>query len=122
MPFSETLKSLRTARGLTQEQLAEFLSEKTGQDFQRTSITKWERGKHEPTAYTLKLIAEAFDVTVDYLIGTNYQNDADDLEQQLQNRPLLKKLVNHLLHEDDEKIRAICLISGIDLGEEDKKK
>ena len=115
MTLAEKLRTLRKERGFTQAVLADLMTEKLGQECYRTTITKWERGNHEPNAYTLKALAEVFDVSVDFLIDTEYNNDADNLMAQLQNRPLLKKLVAQLLTEDDAKIRALCVLSGINL-------
>lgn len=116
MAFSDTLRMLRKQNGFTQKDLAEKVSEKLGYPVHRPTITKWESGTHEPPAWTLKQLAEIFDVTVDYLLGVEYENDAEDFTTALQNRPMLKQLVAQLLHEDDEKIRALCVLAGVGLS------
>lgn len=61
----EQLKGLRTAQGLTQEQLAEML--KTTQQ----TVARWETGKSEPSIATLKDLALIFGTSVDDLLGCN---------------------------------------------------
>lgn len=60
--FKENLKTLRISFGLTQAQLAEKLSVN-----QRT-VSAWEKGVCEPNFYTLTLIGELFDESIDSLL------------------------------------------------------
>lgn len=63
MDFSEKLQQMRSAKGLTQEQLAAQLF------VSRTAISKWESGRGYPSIDSLKAIAAFFDVTVDELLS-----------------------------------------------------
>ncbi|ANO51888.1 helix-turn-helix transcriptional regulator [Woeseia oceani] len=63
------LKKLRTARGLTQQQLAEAL-ETTQQ-----TVARWERGKNEIPVTQLKELALFFDVSVDKVLGIKTPHD-----------------------------------------------
>ena len=65
MVFSETLKALRDAKNLTQDQLAEKL------DISRSAISMYERGEREPDFETLEVIADFFNVDMNKLIGKN---------------------------------------------------
>lgn len=60
--FNENLKALRISFGLSQEQLAKKLSVN-----QRT-VSAWEKGVCEPNFYTLTLLSELFDESVDSLL------------------------------------------------------
>lgn len=66
--FSNRLKELRTARGLSQEQLAERI------DVSRQVITKWENGSGTPKIENLLALAKYFGISVDSLLG---REDAD---------------------------------------------
>jgi transcriptional regulator with XRE-family HTH domain len=57
------LKTLRLAKGLSQQSLADKL------DVSQQSIYKYENQITEPNIDMLKAIADFFDVSVDYLIG-----------------------------------------------------
>lgn len=61
--FGENLKFLRKQSGLTQQQLAEKLNTS------RSCISNYESGARQPDNETIKMIADLFDVSVDYLFG-----------------------------------------------------
>lgn len=61
--FQTVLKSLRTAKSLTQEELAKGLK------LSRSAIGMYEKGSREPDYETLELIADYFNVDTDYLLG-----------------------------------------------------
>ena len=61
--LSENIRRLRREKGITQENLAEFL----GVTFQ--SVSKWERGESYPDITILPAIASFFGVTTDEVLG-----------------------------------------------------
>ncbi len=61
--FQNILKSLRTAMGITQNDLASQLK------ISRSTIGMYESGAREPDFETLELIADYFNVDIDYLLG-----------------------------------------------------
>ena len=63
MNFSQTIKSLRKERDITQEELANHLG------ISVQSVSKWERGDGMPDISLLPHIAAFYDTTVDYLLG-----------------------------------------------------
>lgn len=63
MKFSERLKALRLSRSLTQDQVSQIT--KLG----RSTIASYEAGVREPNFKTLKLLADYYNVDMDYLLG-----------------------------------------------------
>ena len=61
--FGEQLRNTRIARHLTQEQLAEMA------DITRVMIARYETTSQLPALDTLIRIADALDVSIDYLLG-----------------------------------------------------
>lgn len=61
--FKSVLKSLRNAKGITQDELARALH------ISRSSVGMYENGSREPDYETLESIADYFNVDIDYLIG-----------------------------------------------------
>lgn len=61
--FSQNLKYLRESKNCTQEKLAKDLN------LSRGIISLWENGLREPTMSSLNLLADYFDVSIDYLVG-----------------------------------------------------
>lgn len=58
----EFLKSLRIAKGLTQMELAEYLS------VSNKTVSKWESGVGIPEVTTLMMLADFYDITVDDIL------------------------------------------------------
>lgn len=61
--MGEKIKLLRTAAGLTQEQLAEIIG------ITSKSIQRYENDKFKPDVYILARLVAYFDVSADYLLG-----------------------------------------------------
>lgn len=61
--FQSTLKDLRKSFGLTQDELAKKLK------LSRSTIGMYEKGAREPDFETLELIADFFNVDINYLLG-----------------------------------------------------
>lgn len=72
--FADTLKKLRTAKGLTQVQFAKEFNISSG------TIAMWETGKRMPDADMLKRIANYFDVSIDYLLDNKKSSRSLDSE------------------------------------------
>jgi len=69
--FNENLKTLRKAKGLSQEELGIRLH------VVRQTISKWEKGLSVPDADLLIRIAEIFEVTVSELLGARIENEQE---------------------------------------------
>ncbi len=65
--FFNIFKSLRLSSGYTQQELSEKLG------ISRSTIGMYETGAREPDFETLELIADFFNVDIDYLIGRTKQ-------------------------------------------------
>lgn len=61
--FGQRLKELREENGLSQRQLAAII--KTSQP----NLQRWEKGQFEPDQKTTIIIADFFNVSIDYLFG-----------------------------------------------------
>jgi len=77
MEFNEKLQELRKQRGITQEELAQFLY------VSRTAVSKWESSRGYPNINSLKAIAKFFGVTVDDLLsGDNLPTISEENRRQ----------------------------------------
>ena len=70
--LGENLKTLRKAKGLSQEELAIKLN------VVRQTISKWEKGLSVPDADLLIRIADIFEVSVSKLLGANFHNEENE--------------------------------------------
>ena len=74
--IAKNITELRVSRGMTQLELAEQLH------YSDKAVSKWERGESVPEISTLKLIADLFGVTLDYLVQeTHGTADADSIPE-----------------------------------------
>ena len=65
--LAENLKKMRKEQGLTQEAVA------NGAGLVLRSYRRYEMGEREPVASTLILLADFYDVSIDYLVGRTDQ-------------------------------------------------
>lgn len=61
------LRNLRRSKGLTQIQLAAVLRERYGVQIENGSISSYEKDNNTPPPQTYELLADFFDVSLDYL-------------------------------------------------------
>ena len=92
MEFKDVLKSLRNKRELSQIELAKKLG------FSAGLIGMYESGKRKPSYEALEVIADYFNISIDYLMGKDdksmYYLDPDvaELAQELYVRPEMRVL------------------------------
>lgn len=77
--FGDNLKTMRKAKGYTQEELAIKLN------VVRQTVSKWEKGLSVPDADVLSKIADALDTNVSSLLGgeVNQEDDKNEVAEQL---------------------------------------
>lgn len=100
MPINETLKQLRNKRGLNQSDMADELG------VSLSSYQKYERDKGcvTPSLDVLIRIADYYNVSVDYLLGRNTEEQTalDELAGQFNMSLLEKKIVEEYLKLPDK--------------------
>ncbi|MBL1228727.1 helix-turn-helix transcriptional regulator [Enterococcus sp. BWB1-3] len=73
--FASRLKEKRESKGLTQTELASILGYKN-----YTTISKWESGDSLPRGRELKILAEFFNISSDYLLGIEKEIKSSSIE------------------------------------------
>lgn len=68
--LGEKIKALRKENKMTQTELSEKLNSRFGLKTDRVMISKWETGFQTPIVSTLSCLAQLFDVSLDFLNGT----------------------------------------------------
>ena len=71
--FGNKFKVLRTRYGMTQNDIAKHLG------ISQQTVASWESNRTEPNIATIKLIAEYFNISVNYFFGED--NDSGDATQ-----------------------------------------
>lgn len=103
--FPQRLKSLRLAKKLTQQNMADLLG------ITRQGYGKYESGQSEPDNETLQKFADFFDVSVDYLLGrTNHLNTQTDDEKEMKeffNNPELNLFFKEMKESPEEQLEEL---------------
>lgn len=109
--FSVRLKAMRKDRRETQEDIARLLK------VQRTTVGEYERGNIRPPMDKMKVLADHFEVSVDYLMGnTNFQTPEErDEEAPTDVSKTMKKLL-----EDLQQNRRAMMFDGEVLDDESR--
>ena len=88
-PLNERLREERKRKGLTQEQLAQLLS------VSRQTISHWETGRAAPDYESLRLLAEALEISPSHLLGEEEHQAAEETAEETlqpqQSRPSLPR-------------------------------
>lgn len=98
--FGDNLKQARVGKSLSQSQLAEAVG------MHSTHISRYERSLANPTIEVVKKIAEALDVSVDFLI---YGNEKEKAQNQIGDNELLSMFtkVQKLAKEDVSVVKSL---------------
>jgi len=118
MALKERLKELRNEKGITQEELSNYLN------VSRSTIAGYETGKRKPEYETLQKLANYFNVSLDYLLGSsNERSSADKIKnaisddkelqetwEQISQRENLQLLFKQTKDLDDSTIKQIIRI------------
>ena len=102
MEFKDRRKELRTKRGYSQYDLAKKLG------VSKSTISMMEIGSRQPSKEVMELIADFFNVTLDYLMGKDdvsfyfFTPEQSDLLVKLTNDEDLYVLVEKIVNGSDE--------------------
>lgn len=102
MNFGERLKKLREEKGIIQEDLGKIVN------LSKANISKYEKNIIEPNNETLTLLANYFDVSIDYLLGLsdikNPYASTDKISSALEDDKELTEFWNVLREREDLKL------------------
>lgn len=87
----------RKEKGITQEELAEYLG------VSKPAVSKWESGQSYPDILLLPVIAAYFNMSVDELLGYEAQMTREDIKK------LYLKLADEFANEPFEKVYSECM-------------
>jgi transcriptional regulator with XRE-family HTH domain len=95
--FGENLKKIRTEKNISQSDLAELIG------MHSTHVSRYERNLTQPTLEVVKKIAEALNVSVDYLA---YGNQEEQAKNKIKDNDLLN-MFNRLQTLDKADVSCI---------------
>lgn len=75
MNIDKTISQLRREKGITQEELAEYIG------VSKASVSKWETGHSYPDITFLPLLATFFNISIDNLVGYEPQMTKEDIRK-----------------------------------------
>lgn len=113
MKFAERLKDLRTKRGYSQQDLAKKLG------ISKSTISMLEVGSRQPSKEMMELIADFFNVTLDYLMGKDdvsfyfFTPEQSDLLVKLSADESLYTLVEKVVNGSDEQKKRLLQMAEL---------
>lgn len=116
MDFASRLKELRAKRSMSQAELAKQLG------VSKSRISMYELGEREPDFYTLELIADYFNVDMDYLLGkkgvSTYVMSPKDKEvvDYLIDHEEVYALLERLMQNEDTKNKLLKMMEILEKG------
>lgn len=87
--IADTIKLLRTARSMTQADLAKKLN------ITRSSVNAWEMGISVPSTTYIVELAQLFHVSTDYLLGLEQNSSIDISELDDTEIKIIYELIHH---------------------------
>lgn len=111
MEFKDILKELRESSEISQKDLAGDLN------LSPTSIALYETGKRDPSRKTMELIADYFNVSMDYLRGKEcgsvyyLKPETAQIAKEIEKRTLLLELFRFVRSGPDEDLQLIVEIA-----------
>lgn len=92
--FPKNLRLIRKLRKVTQDELAKSINTT------RSCISNYEHGTRQPDGETIRLIADYFDVSIDYLLGRSSIRMSVRTEEELRELEELSNSLHTLTHLD----------------------
>jgi transcriptional regulator with XRE-family HTH domain len=105
MALGETIKQLRTANGMSIEQLAAQMK------VSRQVISQWESGETAPDINNLVQLSNTFDVSTDYLLKN--ESDADDTDEIEEIFVYTEEMQKHYNHKARVVLGALFALLGL---------
>lgn len=101
--LGKRLAELRNQKGLSQYELAERLG------FSRGKLANYEQGSRQPDYGTLEIIADFFNVSIDYLVGRSNTPNMSEQEEfkAFAENPDLERWYKDLPNSDEEDLEAL---------------
>ena len=87
MKLNEKIMKLRKEKGLSQEEFGNEIN------VSRQAVSKWESEQTKPDIDKLKEIAKFFDVSYEYLLNDEIENDDERKETKIRNKGNAKKII-----------------------------
>lgn len=96
------LKELRNEKKISQYKLADDLN------LNVMTYNGWEKGKVEPNIENLKKLADYFNISIDYLVGRNFNNEFGYITEK--DKDALKLFLSLT---EQNKLKASAFIAGL---------
>ncbi|MBS6601199.1 MAG: helix-turn-helix transcriptional regulator [Clostridium sp.] len=74
MEMKDILKNLREEKQVSMDKMREDLISLYGANLAKSTISKWENGKAEPSLSYARILTKYFNVTLDFLLGLEDEN------------------------------------------------
>lgn len=116
--FGEILKDLRTSRKLSIDQLSKLINDKYQTKISKSMISRYENNLAEPKMDVVRVFADFFDASPDYIMGIENENTRENKKQSKE----IETIAAHLEGKDitEEKLRDVLKYIDFIFQNEDK--
>ncbi|MBS6502344.1 MAG: helix-turn-helix transcriptional regulator [Clostridium sp.] len=79
--FGRLLKKLRDDKNVSMDKMIEDIKKTYNISIAKSTISKWENNKAEPTLENARILSSYFNVSIDYLLGLTNEKGEENLER-----------------------------------------
>ena len=81
--FGELLKNLREDKGISMDKMIDDIKKIYNISIAKSTISKWENNKAEPTMENARILSSYFNVSLDYLLGLTDENGNENIDRKI---------------------------------------
>lgn len=113
------LKSLRKSKGVSMDKMVEDLKQLYGISIAKSTISKWENNKADPTMENAKILCNYFDVTLDHLLGLESKSTFNPSVITKKDEKSIQKDLKQIMDDFKNGQDGPAFYNGVELGDEE---
>ncbi|MCR1823786.1 helix-turn-helix domain-containing protein [Terrisporobacter muris] len=113
------LKTLRKSKGISMDKMVEDLKQLYGISIAKSTISKWENNKADPTMENAKILCNYFDVAPDYLLGLETKSNFNPNEITEKDEKSIQRDLKKIMDDFKSGQDGPAFYNGVELDNEE---
>ncbi len=113
------LKTLRNSKGISMDKMVEDLKQLYGISIAKSTISKWENNKADPTMENAKILCNYFDVSPDYLLGLETKSNFNPNEITEKDEKSIQRDLKKIMDDFKSGQDGPAFYNGVELDNEE---